>query len=483
MTAKLASCILCIVTGLAGSALAATVPVPSTASVPVPPPAKTRRPHVAVPAKLEPVVSDPRFELVLHPETILMSGDGRQPYLFVSSKGTLFCQAQLSLPPFNTKGKQVYHTRINSVISRDAGQTWTPWTRKKDHDDVFIEGGMVERSDGTILMFDTFIMQSPVKPDHGVGELWKSRDDLQTVQGFNETRPQTTEMPWEKEEVPEKTYEVDLYLPGLKWSGSTNDFGKAHSSARAHRSLIELPNGDLLLLVYTRFNGDTAPASYMPTMLKSRVIVVRSKDGGATWAYLSTVGVDAGVGTEGFGEPVFVRVSQGKHAGRLICLMRTGRDMYRSNSDDQGVTWSRPMPEKLPGIDLYDTDKWEHFFADKKAPGYYPSDEMIGAAVDPDLIEMKDGTLVCAVGMRVPGRKYNDNWRVPQNGNYLAFSTDGGDTWSHVVQFRSGAPTTHYIAVREIKPDLLYVVYDDSAWNMHGNTMGFQLEVKRSDRK
>jgi len=120
-------------------------------------------------------------------------------------------------------------------------------------------------------MFDTFIMQSPVKPDHGVGEVWKSKDDLHTVEG---------------------PIDVDLNLPGLKWNGSTNDFGKPFSSARAHRSVIELPNGDLLLLVYTRFQSDTAPSSYMPTMLKSRVIVVRSQDGGTTWAYLATVGVE-----------------------------------------------------------------------------------------------------------------------------------------------------------------------------------------------
>gem|GEM_PF-5252310 len=134
--------------GLSGLGFAAdSVPAPSTASDPVPPPVKTRRAHVDVPPKLSPIANDPRFQLVMHEPTVLMSGDGRQPYLFVSSKGTLFCQAQLSLPPFETKGKQVYHARINSVLSRDGGKTWIPWTARKDHDDVFIEGGMVERSD------------------------------------------------------------------------------------------------------------------------------------------------------------------------------------------------------------------------------------------------------------------------------------------------------------------------------------------------
>jgi len=44
----------------------------------------------------------------------------------------------------------------------------------------------------------------------------------------------------------------------------------------------------------------------------------------------------------------------------------------------------------------------------------------------------------------------------------------------------SGA-ITHYIDVREIKRDLLYVVYDDSIWGMPGETLGFQLEARRTD--
>ncbi|MBI5769216.1 MAG: exo-alpha-sialidase [Verrucomicrobia bacterium] len=420
---------------------------------------RPKRPHVEIPPQLTPIATDPRFELTLGQPTVIMSGDGRQPYLFVSSQGTLFCQAQLSLPPFNSKPKQVYHTRIQSMLSRDGGVTWTPWSHAPNQDPVFIEGGMVERADGTILMLDTFIMPDAKKSGYGVGEIWKSKDDLRTVSG---------------------PHDAEFHLPHVAWSGSTNDFGRPHASARAHRSIVELPGGDLITSIYTRFPGDTAPSSYMPTMMKTRTIVARSRDGGATWAYLATVAVDAGVGTEGYGEPVLVRVSQGARAGRLLCYMRTGRDLFGAFSDDAGATWSRPLPVKIPGIDVYATAHWERRFADPKAPGYTPSDDMIGAAVDPEAIEMKDGTLVLGVGVRVPARKYNDDWRAPQNGNYLAFSTDGGDTWSHVVQFRAGAPTTHYMGVRELQPGLLYVVYDDSAWNMEGQTVGFQLAVKRS---
>jgi len=274
-----------------------------------------------------------------------------------------------------------------------------------------------------------------------------------------------------------------------------------------------MPNGDLLVTAYNSFAGDTAPAGYLASMMKTRVVLFRSRDHGAHWAYVTTVGVDGGVGTEGYGEPVLVRVSRGPHLGRLLCLIRTGRDLYGSHSDDDGLTWVRPTPVRFPGVDIYDTAKWEALFVNKKGPDYLPSDELIGALVDPDLIQMKNGVLVCAFGARMPAKKANeglgrsylkgpdgkypdmrpipgrryDTWRAPQNGDYLAFSLDGGDTWSHIVQYRSGLPTTHYAGVREVAPDLLYIVYDNSLpkeRQMPGTVheaLGFQLTVKRSD--
>ena len=242
-----------------------------------------------------------------------------------------------------------------------------------------------------------------------------------------------------------------------------------------------MPNGDLLTTMYPRFKGDTSPAAYMPSMKKTRAVLIRSRDRGATWSYLSTVAVDAGVGTEGFTEPVLGRVAQGDHAGRLICLMRTGRDLHEAHSDDHGTTWSRPVPLRFPGVDIYHTEQWESLFVDKSAPGYVPTDDMIGAIVDPDLITMQNGTLVCAFGARMPARRCWENCSTSRNGNYLALSRDGGDTWSHVVQITSGIMTTHYMGVREVAPGVLYVVYDvcPNGWGKPGATiMGFRLEVR-----
>ena len=79
-----------------------------------------------------------------------------------------------------------------------------------------------------------------------------------------------------------------------------------------------MPDHDLVTTMYTWFGDDHAPCPYMPKMMKTRTVVVRSRDHGQTWAYLATVAVDGAVGTEGFGEPVLVRVSQGEHSGRLL---------------------------------------------------------------------------------------------------------------------------------------------------------------------
>lgn len=419
------------------------------------------------------IANDDRLQLTMGKPTVVMTNGGYQPYLFSTKRGTLFCQAQLDEKPFDTKGKMVYPMRIGTAISRDGGTTWKRWTHKENHDDVFIEGGAVQMEEGTIIMLDTFVMPG-VKMDHGIGELWRSHNDLQSLEG---------------------PIDVDFYLPTVQWGGSTDDVATIHRNwVRLHRSIIEMPNGDLLAAMYFRMAGDTAPSAYLPSMLKCRDVLVRSRDRGATWSYVSTIGVDGGVGTEGFDEGALVRVSRGPHTGRLIYLMRTGRELYGSHSDDDGVTWVRPLPVHFPGIDIYDTAKWEDLFVDKKAQGYVPTDEMIGDLVDPDLIEMQNGTLVLSVGVRIPARKsLFENWRAPQNGNYLAFSLDGGDTWSHVVQYTSGTPTTHYAGVREIAPNLLYVVYDNSIWKHHidlkfspdaeaeHGTIGFQLGVKRSD--
>ena len=190
------------------------------------------------PPKLAVLVQDPRLNLEMGQPAVVMTDGGYQPYLFCTAQGTLFCQAQLDEPPFHSKPKRVYHMRIGSALSRDQGRTWQPWTHEAGHDDVFIEGGGVACADGSIVLLDTFVMKTD-RPNHGLGEVWRSRDDLHTLQG--------------------PAY-VDFYLPKVLWIGTDDRADIKRDYARLHRSVIEMPNGELLALIYSQFNGDISPA-------------------------------------------------------------------------------------------------------------------------------------------------------------------------------------------------------------------------------
>ena len=201
-------------------------------------------------------------------------------------------------------------------------------------------------------------------------------------------------------------------------------------------------------------------------------MLFRSKNKGKHWDFVATVAAGFGIGTEGFGEAVLTRISKGPKAGRLICLMRTGRELYKSISDDGGKTW-RKSPHMFANIDVYKTGLWAEMFKDVRIKGQLISEnpnEFIAAVVDPDLIELRSGVLVAAFGVRIPARAHKINPAHPWNGNYLAFSLDHGDTWSHVEQLTSGIPTTQYMSVEEMPADNeLFVAYD---FGFRGNKTG-----------
>jgi len=151
--------------------------------------------------------------------------------------------------------------------------------------------------------------------------------------------------------------------------------------------------------------------------------------------------------------------------------MRTGRELYEAISDDEGVTWSTPRPRVFANIDIYRTDLWidqlrkYKDFHGKPLDENNP-DELRGAVVDPDLIELRSGLLVAAFGVRVPQKLCWQHPEHPWNGNYLAFSRDHGQTWSHVVRVTSGVLTTHYMAITETPRDnYLYITYDLGGWS------------------
>jgi len=126
-----------------------------------------------------------------------------------------------------------------------------------------------------------------------------------------------------------------------------------------------------------------------------------------------------------------IRLSKGPHAGRLICLMRTGSvsPIYQSESDNDGKTWSAALPLRT----MY--SKFGHWRS------------IVGT--DPDLIEMRDGTLAMSFGHKPD---YKDD------GDFVAFSADQGESWTQVTRL-SMELTCAYTSVNEIEPGVLYVAY------------------------
>jgi hypothetical protein len=393
--------------------------------------------------KPEVLVSNKKIRCTFGDERMIMN-DGLQPTMLSTRSGALVLQSQLSSKP-HPQERIFYPYAVKTVVSRDAGKTWNEFPLKPNDNGVNIEGGIIQLRDGTILALETYV--TPGATDNeGKGLLFYSNDDYKTLQG---------------------PVDITFNIPNGNFHGSTDDGGRPHAAMRLHRRILELPNGDLLTTIYGWMKGDDLPSGYEPRMRKTRVMLFRSKNKGRHWDYVSTI-ASGDAGTEGFGEPVIVRVSKGPKKGRLICFMRTGQAMYESISEDGGNTWSEAKPRVFAGLDVYKTDEWAEMFKDVKRKGQLIKDnpvEYFGAVVDPDLIELRSGVLVAAFGVRIPARACWTNPKHPWNGNYLAFSTDYGDTWSHIIRMTSGVFTTHYMTIEETPRDNeLFVAYDFGHW-------------------
>lgn len=373
---------------------------------------------------------------------------GLQPSMLITKTGAIVVQAQVPEKP-HPSTRMVYPYAMSTVISRDNASTWTEIPLKPGENGLNMEGGAIQLKNGNIIALDTYI--SPGKKDgQGIGQLYTSDDDWQTLQG--------------PKDVPFDMPDADFY-------SSKDDGGRPHDAQRLHRRILELPNGDLLTTFYGWIKGDNTPSTYIPSMLKSRVMLARSTDKGKSWKRVSTIAVDPKIGTEGFGEPVLTHISKGPNAGRLICLMRTGRELREAISDNGGKTWSPHRARVFAGLDIYRTELWVDWlrnykdFKGKMLDENNPN-ELRGAVVDPDLLELRSGLLVAAFGVRIPQKLC---WHHPEhswNGNYLAFSHDHGKTWPNVVRMTSGVLTTHYMAIEETLTDnKIFITYDLGGWS------------------
>jgi hypothetical protein len=344
---------------------------------------------------------EPPIHVVLGPEQLVAHGAG-WPFLFQAQEGTTMVLGHHHWE----KGKPepvVFTTR-----SFDGRQTWEPLDVSAGMGSGPVtEGSVVQLPDGRILIFDVYAYHRGHKLF--TGKRWVSKDGLRTLAGPESTR---------------------VILPQAKVDGMVDDRGEPISRLYLRRSVQRLPGGTLLATGYGRFEEDNVPVEYLPAMKQSRCYLLSSTDEGLTWEYRSTIAMPP-MGQEGFGEPVLLRLTHAPHAGRLVCLMRTGREnaIYQTQSDDDGKTWAAPH-----GL------SW--------AFGRFGRTRDI-VGVDPDLTEMSDGTLVMGYGHKPD---YRDN------GNFVAFSFDQGVTWMEETRI-STTMTRAYVGVREVSPGHLFVVY------------------------
>ncbi|MFN0171137.1 MAG: sialidase family protein [Bryobacteraceae bacterium] len=368
------------------------------------------------------------LKIELGPERLVAPGVP-WPYLFQGRGGATVVFGHVRWPQ---GGKYPIHYITRSFDGRKSWQELKQVSERGKG--PLTEGATVQLRDGTCLLFDVHCEH--VGSQRFEAHFWPSRDEFRTLE-----KPELFSF-----EIPQAD------------TGGFDDRGEPVSRVYLRRSVEELPNGDLLATAYSRFKEDKTPIEYEPKMNKVRSWLMRSSDKGRTWRYVSTIAAEP-VEQEGFAEPVMVRLTKGKAAGRLICQMRTGREnpIYQCESDDEGLTWTRAYPLR------WTYSRW----------GRYR--DIVGA--DPDLCEMSDGTLAMAYGHKPD---YRDH------GSYVAFSIDQGHSWLQVTQVSAGL-TMAYCGIREVAPGELYVVYtttDEPQVSRYReakfNTMGRSIYVKHA---
>ena len=376
-------------------------------------------------------LNQPAAIVELGPERMVAPGGG-WPYLFQAREGTTVVLGHRHWLPGKPE-PVVFTTR--SFDQRETWQEWKPSVAQQAG--PVTEGAVVQLKDGRILIFDVYAYHLGKKVFGG--KRWISRDGWRTVEG-----PET----------------ITFSVPDARVDGMVDDRGEPISRLYVRRSVIQLANGDLLATAYGRFEADLSPVEYRPEMKQHRSYLLRSSDEGLTWKYVATM-AGPPEGQEGFGEPVLVQLQHGPRAGRLICQMRVGREqpIFQNESDDEGRTWTKPRALK-----------WTYSRFGRER-------EIVG--VDPDLVEMSDGTLVMGYGHKPD---------FMDHGNFLAFSFDQGATWGLETRLNTTL-TRAYVGVREVRPGTLFVVYSRSdephAFNYgkaHFDTVGRTVVVRRNAR-
>lgn len=198
------------------------------------------------------------------------------------------------------------------------------------------------------------------------------------------------------------------------------DFGDiVVKGIRLHRGIIEENDGSLYTLGYGAFSGDKV----------SRVFILKSVNGGASWTYLSTIAKDP---VKVFNEATISRCVNGSWL--VVMRNESWKPLYYSRSSDKGITWD--TPDLLPGLPTSST----------------PGDDL-NESVDPHLLLMPNGIMVLSYG---------------RPNLHLAFSEDGnGTVWNNItttfVEVQNVLETSAYSVILPIEANRLFLIHDSGA--------------------
>ncbi len=277
-----------------------------------------------------------------------------------------------------------------SHYSTDRGRTWVK------RETGTIGSGAQQLRDGRVL--GMAYRSLPIEGETGwyEGQRYVSTDNGRTVEGPIPTR-----------------FHVPQAKPAM---------GHAyHPGPLFMRSIIERPDGALVALMAGWFKGDDAPCPHNPKRPYSRTYACESRDGGATWSFLSSIGYGH-IGSEGYNEGSLKVLPD----GRLMAVLRTGsmsdkncqdNPIMVSTSDDGGKTWSTPRRTGVHGA-------------------------------FPDLLVLSDGALAISYGR--PGAS-------------IVFSTDGGETWTDRTVV-DATKYSGYTTITETGPGEILLLFGAKGW-------------------